>query len=107
MRTKIAKAKPEEMQELLQQDPIVPRLALLMNETNSWNRWASSTRCSAATARRSSKQVRYYGEYKLGRSQRSASTSTSSPKSRTRRCSTTTASTPPTMPCRPRPASKS
>ena len=67
MRSKIAKAKPEEMPELLKRDPIVPRLALLMKESNA----ESLGELDLALRRFGStleKQVRYYGEYKLGRS---------------------------------------
>ena len=67
MRSKLAKAKPEEMPELLKRDPIVPRLALLMKESNA----ESLGELDLALRRYGStleKQVRYYGEYKLGRS---------------------------------------
>jgi parvulin-like peptidyl-prolyl isomerase len=67
MRTKIAKAKPEEIPNLLKGDPIVPRLALLMKESNC----ESLSELDLALRRHGStldKQVRYYGEYKLGRS---------------------------------------
>jgi hypothetical protein len=67
MRTKIAKAKPEEIQELVKRDPIVPRLALLMRDSQA----ESLAELDAALRRFGStldKEVRYYGEYKLGRS---------------------------------------
>ena len=67
MRSKIAKARPEEMPELVKRDPIVPRLALLMTEANA----ESLGELDLALRRYGStleKQVRYYGEYKLGRS---------------------------------------
>lgn len=67
MRSKLAKAKPDEMPELMKRDPIVPRLALLMKESNA----ESLGELDAALRRYGStleKQVRYYGEYKLGRS---------------------------------------
>jgi peptidyl-prolyl cis-trans isomerase C len=67
MRSKIAKAKPEEIPELLKRDPIVPRLAVLMRDSQA----ESLAELDAALRRYGStlqKEVRYYGEYKLGRS---------------------------------------
>jgi parvulin-like peptidyl-prolyl isomerase len=65
-RAKIDKAKPEELPELLKRDPIVPRLVMLMKDVNA----ESLGELDAALRRYGStleKEVRYYGEYKLGR----------------------------------------
>jgi parvulin-like peptidyl-prolyl isomerase len=65
-RAKIDKARPEELPELLKRDPIVPRLVMLMKDVNaeSLGELDAALRQFGSTLE---KEVRYYGEYKLGR----------------------------------------
>ncbi|MCI0362197.1 MAG: peptidylprolyl isomerase [Planctomycetaceae bacterium] len=66
MRTQIATAKPEEIQKLMQRDAIIPRLAVLMRDNQ-----AETLQELDAILRRYgsslSKQIRLYGEDRLGK----------------------------------------
>ncbi|HEX5106563.1 MAG TPA: peptidyl-prolyl cis-trans isomerase [Pirellulaceae bacterium] len=66
MRKKVADAKPDQIQELMRRDPNVTRLALLMrdNQVETLGELDLLLRRFGSTLE---KQVRYYGEYKLGR----------------------------------------
>jgi hypothetical protein len=66
-RTKIANLKPEQIAELMKRDHIMPRLAMVMRDHNA----ESLAELDAALRKYGTtldRQVRYYGEYKLGRS---------------------------------------
>jgi hypothetical protein len=67
VKEKVAVAKPEKVQELMKRDPVLPRLAMLMHE----NQAETMTELDAILRRTGSsldKQIRLYGENKLGRS---------------------------------------
>jgi parvulin-like peptidyl-prolyl isomerase len=67
MRTKVTGAKQEQIQEMLQRDPILPRLAMLMRDHHA----ESLAELDAILRQYGSsleKQVRLYGEDQLGRS---------------------------------------